>query len=226
MTASSCRRGICLPRAESRQRADDDLRGRRRLRSFRESPRRSRRAVPDATVGLLPDAQSLAPGRLAARGWRAVAVRRLVDTDAHSTLACPSSFARLRPRVSGAVQVVPDPRGRPSVRRCAVRRAECTAGKTGPAGRAMALGQPLPLVALQCRRPEVVGDVARATQAQLGCLRQFHANGGRVLKAVRRSVLRGNPFGDESWSDRAVRRLGLESTLRSHGRPKKAENGS
>ena len=46
------------------------------------------------------------------------------------------------------------------------------------------------------------------------------------VKAVRRSVQRGNPFGDEPWSDRAVRRLGLESTLRPHGRPKKSKNGS
>ena len=47
------------------------------------------------------------------------------------------------------------------------------------------------------------------------------------LAAIRRSVERGNPFGNESWSDRAIRRLGLESTLRPRGRPKKqAEKGS
>ena len=46
------------------------------------------------------------------------------------------------------------------------------------------------------------------------------------LQAVRRSVQRGNPFGDESWSQRAVRCLGLESTLRPQGRPKKQRIGS
>ena len=46
------------------------------------------------------------------------------------------------------------------------------------------------------------------------------------LQAVRRSVLRGNPFGDDPWSEQAVRRLGLESTLRPQGRPKKHNNGS
>jgi putative transposase len=46
------------------------------------------------------------------------------------------------------------------------------------------------------------------------------------LAAVRRSIARGNPFGDESWSDRAVRRLGLESTTRPRGRPKKTTIGS
>ncbi len=46
------------------------------------------------------------------------------------------------------------------------------------------------------------------------------------LSALRRSLKRGNPLGDDSWSERTVRRLGLESTLRPHGRPKKANNGS
>jgi putative transposase len=41
------------------------------------------------------------------------------------------------------------------------------------------------------------------------------------LQAIRRSVDRGSPFGDEAWSDRVVRRLGLETTLRPRGRPKK-----
>ena len=46
------------------------------------------------------------------------------------------------------------------------------------------------------------------------------------LAALRRSVRRGSPFGDASWSERAVRRLGLESTLRPQGRPKMPKNGS
>jgi len=46
------------------------------------------------------------------------------------------------------------------------------------------------------------------------------------LSALRRCVKRGCPYGESSWSDRMVRRLGLESTRRSQGRPKKQENGS
>jgi putative transposase len=46
------------------------------------------------------------------------------------------------------------------------------------------------------------------------------------LLALRRSVNRGSPFGEEFWSEQAVRRLGLESTLRPQGRPKKHNNGS
>jgi putative transposase len=39
------------------------------------------------------------------------------------------------------------------------------------------------------------------------------------LAALRRSVVRGAPFGDESWQERAAERLGLQSTLRPRGRP-------
>jgi putative transposase len=46
------------------------------------------------------------------------------------------------------------------------------------------------------------------------------------LSALRRSVKRGSPFGEASWRDRMVRRLGLESTVRPQGRPKKQKNGS
>jgi len=40
------------------------------------------------------------------------------------------------------------------------------------------------------------------------------------LKALRQSVIRGVPFGDERWQERTVKRLGLESTLRPRGRPR------
>jgi len=44
----------------------------------------------------------------------------------------------------------------------------------------------------------------------------------RELEAVRVSVARGRPFGDEDWQSRTAKRLGLESTFRPRGRPKKA----
>jgi putative transposase len=43
------------------------------------------------------------------------------------------------------------------------------------------------------------------------------------VEAVRRSVVRGRPYGSASWQQRAAKRLGLEYTLRPRGRPKKAE---
>ena len=41
------------------------------------------------------------------------------------------------------------------------------------------------------------------------------------LEALRRSLQRGQPFGSEAWCERIVRDLGLESTVRSQGRPRK-----
>ena len=41
------------------------------------------------------------------------------------------------------------------------------------------------------------------------------------LEALRRSVDRGAPFGDDAWVKRTAAQLGLESTLRPRGRPKK-----
>ena len=41
------------------------------------------------------------------------------------------------------------------------------------------------------------------------------------LKALRRSVHRSQPYGSDDWLKRAAVTLGLESTLRPRGRPKK-----
>ena len=46
------------------------------------------------------------------------------------------------------------------------------------------------------------------------------------LAALRRSVERGSPFGGDAWTERTIRRLGLDSTIRPQGRPKKPKNGS
>jgi putative transposase len=44
----------------------------------------------------------------------------------------------------------------------------------------------------------------------------------REIDALRRSVVRGTPFGSERWAQTVVKRLGLQSTIRPRGRPKKA----
>lgn len=41
------------------------------------------------------------------------------------------------------------------------------------------------------------------------------------MEAVRRSAQRGTPYGDATWIERTVQRLGLESTVRPRGRPGK-----
>ena len=40
------------------------------------------------------------------------------------------------------------------------------------------------------------------------------------LLALRASVKRGNPYGESSWSEQAIEKLGLESTVRPRGRPR------
>ena len=42
------------------------------------------------------------------------------------------------------------------------------------------------------------------------------------LEGLRRSVVRGRPFGDRSWVQGTAKCLGLEATLRQQGRPRKA----
>ena len=43
------------------------------------------------------------------------------------------------------------------------------------------------------------------------------------LEAIRRSVRRGQPYGGEEWVRATAKRLGLESSLRPRGRPRKEE---
>ena len=43
------------------------------------------------------------------------------------------------------------------------------------------------------------------------------------IQRLRLSVDRGRPFGQESWTTETARRLGLESTLRCRGRPRKTD---
>jgi hypothetical protein len=43
----------------------------------------------------------------------------------------------------------------------------------------------------------------------------------RELEACRLSVARGRPFGSRGWQRQTAQRLGLEATLRPHGRPRR-----
>ena len=44
----------------------------------------------------------------------------------------------------------------------------------------------------------------------------------KELEALRRSCVRGTPYGDDDWIKQNAKKLGLESTLRRPGRPKKS----
>jgi putative transposase len=43
----------------------------------------------------------------------------------------------------------------------------------------------------------------------------------KELEQIRQSVNKGHPFGSETWQRKTAAGLGLESTLRKPGRPKK-----
>jgi putative transposase len=43
------------------------------------------------------------------------------------------------------------------------------------------------------------------------------------LAAMRRSVARGRPYGSDGWVQAVVQRLGLQSTIRPRGRPRKQQ---
>jgi len=49
------------------------------------------------------------------------------------------------------------------------------------------------------------------------------AESGEELEALRTSVHRGTPYGHANWQRRMASRLGLESTIRPRGRPRKPE---
>lgn len=72
-----------------------------------------------------------------------------------------------------------------------------------------------PADAPQFWRPEIVLR-PRGWLAQVN-----RAEDEAALAAVHQSTQRGSPFGTPAWTARIVRQLGLESTVRPRGRPKK-----
>jgi len=76
------------------------------------------------------------------------------------------------------------------------------------------------------RHPNVTDDVPELTQWPVERPRQwlFQLNRRQAegeLEAVRTSVQRGRPFGSTIWQQMTAKKLGLESTFRPRGRPKK-----
>ena len=63
------------------------------------------------------------------------------------------------------------------------------------------------------------GGLAGEPSAELAWVQQPQTE--RELEAVRLSLQRGRPFGDECWQQRTEEQLGRESTLRPRGRPRK-----
>ena len=63
----------------------------------------------------------------------------------------------------------------------------------------------------------------RCSTAQLGNESCLSRTTEKERNSVRRSIRRGRPFGDESWTKAMARQLALESTLRPRGRPRKSK---
>ena len=62
----------------------------------------------------------------------------------------------------------------------------------------------------------------RCRWADIGC---EHVNAPQTeaeLAAIRRSVVRGQPFGGEAWAAKVARQMGLEHTFRPRGRPQES----
>jgi putative transposase len=72
------------------------------------------------------------------------------------------------------------------------------------------------------QRPEMLADWPIACPANW-LTRVNKPQSEAEEKALRRAIERGQPFGDESWVERIAEWLGLESTLRPRGRPRKRE---
>lgn len=52
------------------------------------------------------------------------------------------------------------------------------------------------------------------------------AQNAREEEALRKAIARGTPYGDPAWQVQTARRLGLESTLRPRGRPRKGKSSA
>jgi putative transposase len=81
------------------------------------------------------------------------------------------------------------------------------------------------------RREEAAEEMPSLSDGPLPWPRNWVEQVNRVLtakelEAIRRSRERGQPYGNEAWVKRAAGQLGLASTLRSRGRPKKDKKGS
>lgn len=76
------------------------------------------------------------------------------------------------------------------------------------------------------RHPEVIDDVPPlsawpVTPPRNWLQRVNRAETTAELEVLRTSVVRGRPYGASGWQRRIAKRLGLESTFRSRGRPKR-----
>ena len=151
---------------------------------------------------------------------------------------CKVSAIGHRPSLSGPVQVLPGPGRRAPADGDAVRRTQCLAGEPGRAGRGLALGDaPDPFLFVPFFRQDWRwGTLFQRSQRDVPpwlilpsdppLPRQWRAHVNQPqteaeLAALRNCIRRGCPFGTDAWCRSSAVRLGLESSLRPRGRPRK-----
>lgn len=196
--------------------------GRLRIFKTREDFEAFERVLEEAKerFGTRVCAYSLASGGLAGGGWRTLAVCRLVDPDAYTALARLSSERGHRPRLPGALQVLSHSGGRPFSSGLPLCGAQCTAGQRGRASRGLHWSSLWRWKFGDAEQRSLLSawPVARPSHWLV------HVNRPQTEaeeKAIRNCMRRGSPYGDASWIDQTAERLGLQSTLRAIGRPKK-----
>ncbi|MHC4914758.1 MAG: transposase [Planctomycetota bacterium] len=70
-------------------------------------------------------------------------------------------------------------------------------------------------------RRKILSDLPRELSRSWRQLREKPLSGSE-LRAIRECVRRGRPYGDEAWTAEVAEELGLQSTLRPIGRPRKS----
>jgi hypothetical protein len=141
----------------------------------------------------------------------------MADRDTYATLPRALPYGRQRSGVSGSLQIVPHADG------AALRRAKRAAGQLGAAGGRVALVKPM--VASATSRGRATGRGAGLLDdgpVSLSPSWVKYVNGAETaaeLEGLRRSVVRGRPYGEFSWVERTAKCLGLQATLRRQGRP-------
>ena len=202
---TTCQRRIRVPRAQSGGGSGAYLQKGAGLRGLRGSDQASQGPVADAGFGVVRHAQPLALRPLAARRWRSIGVHAMVDGHAYPTLARGASDLWDRRSVSGAIQVVPDSRGRSFVDGAALCGTEPIAGKSGAGGGGLAVVESLASRAWRRLRTFRRGSAADALGlAAPGAepSKRRRARGVATIGGARRAVWRDHLAGTNGQATR------------------------
>ena len=185
-----------------------------------------RRARRHATPGILCDAGPLASGGVAPKGWRIIALLALAERDPHATVARSSRIGGHGALVSRPLQELSRSAGQAFSAGLPVCREEPGAGRIINQGGGLAL---VKRCGWGIAERKALADAADQwpVPAPSDWTRWVDLPGNqKELEALRRSVTRRAPFGEDGWVRRTAGRLRLESSLRDPHRPKRRKENS